>query len=69
MKSSRRLQRLIRKSALAVLILLCLTSSGCAKRITLYPITDTDLYIKDNGDVCMSEFYFNEVLQAELESK
>lgn len=63
--------RLIRKFAQAGLILLLIALSGCAKnkRIVLYPIEQTDFYVRENGDVCMSEYYFNEVLQAELEKR
>jgi len=46
--------------------------SGCSfldKKVTLYPIVPTDFYIRDNGDVCMSEFYFKEVLRVEIEAK
>jgi hypothetical protein len=62
-----RLQKLARKSALLVLMLLLVVLTGCAKSIKLYPIQGTDFYVKDNGDICMSETYFNDVLQAELE--
>lgn len=48
---------------------LLLISIGCARTVTLYPIQQTDFYVKDNGDVCMSEFYFNEVLKVKLEEK
>ena len=48
-------------------MLLLVVLTGCAKSIKLYPIQGTDFYVKDNGDICMSETYFNDVLQAELE--
>jgi hypothetical protein len=65
-----RSNKLIKKSALLGLMLLCITLTSCAsKPITLYPIQPTDFYIQDNGDVCMSEFYFNEVLQAKIAEK
>ncbi len=52
------------------LTLLLVLLTGCASRqLVLYPIEQTDIYFKDNGDVCMSEFYFNEVLQAKLKVK
>jgi len=45
----------------------------------LYPIQPTDFYIRDTGrvdeegksieDVCMSEYYFTNVLQAKIKEK
>ena len=53
---------------LAISVILSFTTVSCAsKQIKLYPITDKDIYIKDNGDVCMSPKYFNEVLQTKIE--
>lgn len=41
---------------------------GCASnKLIMFPITDKDIYFKDNGDVCMSNMYFSEVLQAKIE--
>jgi len=53
---------------LGVLLILTVSLSSCitSKGIVLYPIQQTDFYVKDNGDVCMSEFYFTEVLQAKI---
>lgn len=52
---------------LAALVILMLPLVSCAsKGLTLHPIQPTDFYIQDNGDICMSEFYFNEVLQVKL---
>jgi len=39
------------------------------KQVVLYPIQPTDFYILENGDTCMSEFYFKEVLEVELKAK
>ena len=55
-------------------MLLLLTLTGCAGRqLVVHPIQPTDFYIVEEGeragDICMSEFYFNEVLQAKLKSK
>ncbi len=57
---------------LLVLMLLLVGLTGCSvlkKKVTLYPIQETDFYVQENGDICMSEFYFNEVLQVELENR
>ena len=35
----------------------------------MFPITDKDIFLKDDGTVCMSEYYFNTVLQAKIERK
>jgi len=40
--------------------------SCASKGITVYPISQTDIEIKEDGTVCMSEFYFNEVMQLKL---
>ena len=63
------LKKQIEINALVASILLLATLTGCARTVTLYPIKDTDIYFKDNGDVCMSEFYFKEVLNAKLEEE
>ena len=51
------------------LMLLSVNLSACSRAIVLYPIQDTDFYITDGNDVCMSEFYFKEVLQAKIAEK
>ena len=49
------------------LILLSLNLSSCmSSKLAIYPIADKDIYLKDNGDVCFSEAYFNEVLNAKI---
>jgi hypothetical protein len=59
--------RLQKLTKLAVLLISVLLLSSCAsKGLTLYPIQPTDFYVQDNGDICMTEFYFNEVLQLKL---
>jgi hypothetical protein len=48
---------------------------GCAKGITIYPITDQDFAFIEKGKpstitgIAMSEFYYNEVLGVKLENK
>ncbi len=64
-----RLNKLIKKSELLALTLLLVILTGCSSAIVLYPIKDTDIYVENNGDVCMSEFYFKEVLQAKIKAK
>ena len=62
------LRRLI---SIVGLLILTASLSSCvtSKGIVLYPIQQTDFYVKDNGDVCMSEYYFTEVLQAKIKEK
>ena len=61
-----------RKLSLSVmyvsLILLSIGLTGCSTT-TLYPITDKDIYIQENGNVCMTPFYMEEVLKAKLKVK
>ena len=68
-----RLPKLTQRLGHLALILSLVVLSGCSsifnKKVTLYPIQQTDFYVTDSGDVCMSEFYFTEVLQVELENK
>lgn len=41
---------------------------GCGtSKIVFYPITDKDIRFEDNGDICMTPFYFNQVLDAKIE--
>jgi hypothetical protein len=57
-------------NALPVLILLLMIFAGCAsKGVQLFLIEPTDIYVQENGDICMSEFYFNKVLHADMERK
>ena len=49
-------------------MLASLAFSGCSTT-TLYPITDKDIFIQENGNVCMSQFYMEEVLKAKLKVK
>lgn len=48
-------------------MLLLVTSTSCSRRTVLYPIKDTDIYVLENGDIAMTEFYLNEVLKVKLE--
>lgn len=51
------------------LLLLFLTAStvcnGCARQIVLHPLTDKDIR-QENGWICMSPEYVNEVMKARL---
>jgi len=50
-----------------VLLISTLLLASCAsKKMIVYPILNTDIEIKEDGTVCMSEFYFNEVMQLKL---
>jgi hypothetical protein len=56
------LQRLTK---LGVFLLLIVSLVGCAsKGIVLFPVQDTDIYERENGDTCFSPKYLEEVLQA-----
>lgn len=52
---------------LGILVLSALLYQGCVNSIKMYPIQQTDIFFGDNGTICMSERYFNEVLQAKIE--
>ena len=50
------------------LMLSLIALAGCSTT-TLYPITDKDIFIQENGNVCMTPFYMEEVLKAKLKVK
>ena len=52
---------------LGILALSTALLTSCAAKIMLYPILQTDIYYTDKGDICMSEKYFSNVLQAKIE--
>jgi len=60
-------KRRIRRNVLAALTLSLSVLIGCSTKVHLHPIQDTDFYITDSGDICMSEYYFKEVLKAKIE--
>jgi hypothetical protein len=68
-----RLNKLTQNVGRLCLIMLLVGLSGCAKGVTLYPMTPTDLHICDapghENHVCMTEEYMKEVLEATLELK
>jgi hypothetical protein len=43
--------------------------SGCARAVHLHPITDTDFYVRDNGDVCFSEDYYKHTMITIIDEK
>lgn len=50
--------------------MLCLIGlTGCTNKTVIYPILDTDVYLNEKGDTCMSEFYVEEVLKAKINRK
>lgn len=52
---------------LGMLAALMISSLACGmSKVVMFPITDKDIYFKDNGDICLSPFYFNTVLQAKI---
>ena len=51
--------------SLAMLLALPLFSLGCARTVTLYPITEKDIKCDVNG-CWMSSFYMEEVLKARM---
>ena len=51
-------------------MLLLLALIGCASKLTVYPIRDTDIRTTgegEEGEVIMSKWYFKNVLQVKLE--
>ena len=54
---------------LAGLVVLTLSLSSCATRgeVALFPIEDNDIYY-DGDNICMTPYYFNEVLQAKIKN-
>lgn len=40
---------------------------GC--KTTIYAVRETDIYIDEKGDICMSEWYLKEVLKAKIKSR
>lgn len=57
--------------SLVTLVVLMVALTGCAsKKLVLHPLTDKDIYKgKVDGDVCFSEYYLNNVLQAKIEGR
>jgi len=54
----------------AVLVGLMLSLASCTgRKLIIYPVLDTDIYIKDNGANCFSPEYFKDVLQAKIGAK
>ena len=54
---------------LGILAALTMSLLSCgSKKFILHPITDRDIYYKDNGDICFSEYYFNEILKFKIEN-
>jgi hypothetical protein len=51
--------------ALAMLVLSLLSLVGCARTVTLYPITEKDIRCDVNG-CWLSTFYMEEVLKARM---
>jgi len=53
-----------------VLLVLLTVSTGCARKIVLHPIDETDYFIQMKDGVeyhCFSKEYFNDVLMVQLE--
>lgn len=57
------------KAGMLVLSILAFSGlTGCAKDIKIYPITDKDFKVTDDGKwICMSPTYVEEVLKAKVE--
>lgn len=65
MKSMKLLKSL---TVVSVLVSLMLFSSGCVRRqVILRPVIGTDLWVLEDGSICMSEDYFEEVIKAKIE--
>lgn len=48
---------------------MCVGCSFLKQPTTLYMIEGTDIYENEAGDICMSKFYVDKVLEAKIESK
>lgn len=60
--------KLKKRLSLGMFLGLTVVLSACAsQQLILHPITDKDIYFKDNGDICFSEMYFNTILKAKIE--
>lgn len=61
-------RRKIKRSVLVSLIFLSsVLLAGC--KTTIYAIDGSDIYHNDKGDVCMSEFYLDNVLKAKIRKR
>jgi hypothetical protein len=58
----------LRVVVLAVLMLLSL-SCASSKKTELILIAEQDIYHNEKGDICMSPYYFEEILQAKIKNK
>ena len=55
-------------SALLVCLTLSIVLSGCARTIVMHPVTEKDIRVQD-GWVCMTPEYIQEVMKARIEEK
>lgn len=70
MKLLKRSKKVTLRLGLLGLILLSVTLTSCSSRqLVIYPIQQTDFYELENKDICMTPFYFKEVLKAKLKIK
>jgi len=76
MKLQKRSKKLTQRLGLVGLMLLLVTLTSCSllgKQIIIYPIEPTDFHVHEDGEhdghICMTEFYFKEVLRAKLKAK
>ena len=62
------MQKLIKRLSLAIYLGSMLFLIGCAPaKIILFPLKDKDIYDgKNEGDVCFSQFYLNEVMNVKI---
>lgn len=63
------LRKQIRKSVLLRLTGCLIMFGGCSSKLHIHPILETDMYIKDNGDICFSEEYFNHAVATMVKDK
>lgn len=54
--------------ALLVCLIVSIVLSGCARTIVMHPVTDKDIKMQD-GWVCMTPDYIQEVMRAKIEEK
>ena len=63
-------KRPIKLNVLVVSMLWLSALTGCSRRaVVLHPLQPTDFYVTEKGDICMSEYYFNEVLKVKMDVK
>ncbi len=50
-------------------IVCLMTLAGCSQAVHIHPITDTDMYVRENGDVCFDPEYFEHAVATIIKEK